>query len=36
MVLLTPQTVTDVDNIATEIISWQEANPNSFLLTSFM
>ncbi len=36
MVLLTPQTITDVDNIANEIISWQISNPEYFLLISFM
>jgi acetyltransferase len=36
LVLLTPQTVTDVENIASEIITWKEENPHYFLMTSFM
>lgn len=36
LVLVTPQTVTDVDIIAEEIHKWEEKNPHYFILTSFM
>ena len=36
MILVTPQTVTDVEVIATEIHKWEKVNPNYFLMTSFM
>ncbi|MDD2871511.1 MAG: acetate--CoA ligase family protein [Candidatus Gracilibacteria bacterium] len=36
LILVTPQTVTDVEVIATEIFKWEEQNPNYFLMTSFM
>lgn len=34
--MLTPQTVTDVENIASEIISWEAKNKDKLLMTSFM
>jgi len=36
IVLVTPQTVTDVEVIATEIYKWEIENPEYFLMTSFM
>lgn len=36
LVLVTPQTVTDVEVISTEIYKWEKENPNYFLMTSFM
>lgn len=36
IVLVTPQTVTDVEVIATEIYKWEKENPEYFLMTSFM
>lgn len=36
LVLVTPQTVTDVEVIATEIYKWEKENPTCFLMTSFM
>ena len=36
LMLVTPQTVTDVEVIATEIYKWEKENPNYFLMTSFM
>lgn len=36
LIILTPQTVTDVDNIANEIVYWKNKNPNFFIMTSFI
>ncbi len=36
MVLLTPQTVTDVDVIASKIIAFKNAHPDILIMTSFM
>ena len=36
LLLLTPQTVTDTENIANEIIIFQKNNPSMFIMTSFM
>ena len=36
LLLLTPQTVTDVDNIVNEIITWENKHSDTFLMTSCM
>ncbi|MDP2396442.1 MAG: hypothetical protein Q8S84_01605 [bacterium] len=36
LVLLTPQTSTDVDNIAKELIDFEVKNPEYFMMASFM
>jgi len=36
MILLTPQTVTDVDTIATKIIDFKNTHPDVLIMTSFM
>lgn len=36
LILLTPQTVTDTENIAREIIAFQEKNPEQIIMVSFM
>jgi len=36
MLLVTPQTTTDVENIGEEILKYEKQNPNSFLMSSFM
>jgi hypothetical protein len=36
MILLTPQTVTDVDVIAEKIIAFKKSHPTVLIMTSFM
>ncbi len=36
LIMLTPQTVTDTENIAKIIIDFKKENPNLFIMTSFM
>jgi hypothetical protein len=36
LVLVSPQSVTDVVNIAKEIVAFKEENPSEFIFTSFV